>query len=137
MQLLRFHVLAGRADHRVGGSKNGLVGIAERARIRQFAAESLADHRQRALCEIAEVVRQIRIDAVDDRLMAVVAILAERHLAQEEVAELVDAVGSASVKGSITLPTDFDIFSPRLNKNPWAKIRFGTATPADIKKAGQ
>ena len=40
VQLLRLHVLAGRADHRVGGSKNGLVGIAERARLRQFAAES-------------------------------------------------------------------------------------------------
>ena len=23
------------------------------------------------------------------------------------------------VKGSITLPTDFDIFSPRLKRNPW------------------
>ena len=30
------------------------------------------------------------------------------------------------------MPTDFDIFSPRLNRKPWLKICFGTATPADI-----
>ena len=67
--------------------------VAERARLRQLAAERLADHRQRALRQIAEVVGQIGIDAVDDRLMAVIAVLAERHLAQEEIAELIDAVG--------------------------------------------
>ena len=27
--------------------------------------------------------------------------------------------------------------SPRLNRKPWEKMRFGTATPADIRKAGQ
>ncbi len=61
--------------------------------VRQHAAELLADHRQRALRQVAEVVGEVRVDAVDDRLVAVVAVLAERHLAQEEIAELIDAVG--------------------------------------------
>ena len=78
---------------RVGGGKDRLVGVAERARLRQHAAEGLADHRQRALRQIAEVVGEVGVDAVDDRLVAVIAVLAERHLAQEEIAELIDAVG--------------------------------------------
>ena len=41
------------------------------------------------------------------------------------------------VNGSITLPTDFDIFSPRLNRKPCEKMRCGTSMPADIRKAGQ
>ncbi len=61
-------------------------------RIRQHAAELLADHAQRTLRQIAEVVGQLRIDAVDDRLVAVIAILAERNFAQEKVAQLIDAV---------------------------------------------
>ena len=74
----------------------------------------------------------------DDRLVAVVAVLAERHLAQQEIAQRIDAVGSAaSANGSTTLPTDFDIFSPRLNRKPWEKMRRGTSMPADIRKAGQ
>ena len=44
---------------------------------------------------------------------------------------------SIRAKGSTTLPTDFDIFSPRLNRKPWAKTRFGSSSPALIRKAGQ
>ena len=47
---------------------------------------------------MAQVVGQIRIDAVGDRFRAVVAILPERHLAQEEVAELIEAVGLHEVE---------------------------------------
>ncbi|CFS55991.1 Uncharacterised protein [Mycobacterium tuberculosis] len=35
------------------------------------------------------------------------------------------------------LPTDLLIFSPRLCKNPCAKILRGNSIPADIKNAGQ
>ena len=52
-----------------------------------------ADHRQRALRQIAEIVGEIGIDAGDDRLVAVIAVLPERHLAQEEIAQRIDAVG--------------------------------------------
>jgi hypothetical protein len=69
--------------------------------------------------------------------VAVAAVLAERHLAQEEVAHRIDAVGVHQANGSTTLPTDFDIFSPLLNRKPWAKTRFGSGMPADIRKAGQ
>ena len=39
--------------------------------------------------------------------------------------------------GATTLPTDFDIFSPRLNRKPCTTICSGTGSPADIRKAGQ
>ena len=42
-----------------------------------------------------------------------------------------------SPSGSTTLPTDFDIFSPRLNRKPCTTTCFGTGSPADIRKAGQ
>ena len=93
MQLLRLHRLARLADHGVGRGEDGLVVVAERAGLRQHAAELLADHRQRALRQVAEIVGEVGIDAVDDRLVAVVAVLAERHLAQEEIAQLIDAIG--------------------------------------------
>ena len=56
------------------------------------AVALLGDHRQRALRQIAEIVGEIGVDAVDDRLVIVAAVLAERDLAQEEVAHLIDAV---------------------------------------------
>ena len=37
----------------------------------------------------------------------------------------------------MTLPTDFDIFSPRLNRKPWTTTCRGNGSPADIRKAGQ
>ena len=59
----------------------------------------LGDHRQRALRQIAEVVGEIGIDAGDDRLVIIVAVLPERHLAQEEVAHLIDAVLIGEIEG--------------------------------------
>jgi hypothetical protein len=53
----------------------------------------LGDHRQRALRQIAEIVGEVGIGAVDDRLVAVGAVLAERNLAQKEIAHLVEPVG--------------------------------------------
>ena len=47
---------------------------------------------QRALGEIAEAVRQIGIGASDDRLVAERAVIAEAHVAQQEIAQRVDAV---------------------------------------------
>ena len=60
MQLLRRHGLARLADHGVGGGEDRLVVGAERARLRQRAAELLADHGQRALRQIAEIVGRDR-----------------------------------------------------------------------------
>ena len=36
-----------------------------------------------------------------------------------------------------TLPSDLDIFSPRLSKKPWPNTIFGKGKPADIRNAGQ
>ena len=52
-----------------------------------------------ALREIADIVGEIGIDACDDGLVIVVAVLAERHLAQEEIAHLVDAILVSEVEG--------------------------------------
>ena len=93
MQLLRRHRLARLADHGVSGGKNRLVGGTQRPRRGQHAGEIARHHGQRALRQIAEIVGEIGVDAVDDRLMAVVAVLPERHLAQEEIAQRIDAVG--------------------------------------------
>ena len=57
-----------------------------------LAIAVLGDHRQRALRQIAQIVGEVGIDAVDDRLVAVAAVLAEGRLAQEEVAHLIGAI---------------------------------------------
>ena len=102
------------------------------------AAAVPGDHRQRALREIAEIVGEIGVDARDDRLVRIVAVLAERHFAQEEIAHGIEAVSRRPDRpGSTTLPTDFDIFSPRLNRKPCTTICLGSGRPADIRNAGQ
>ena len=55
------------------------------------AVQILEDHRQSALGEIAEAVGEIGIDAVDDRLGAVAAVLPEGDFAQQEIAQRIDA----------------------------------------------
>ena len=78
---------------RVGSGQDRLIVGAERAGLRQHAAELLADHRQRTLRQIAEIVGEIGIDAVDDAFVAVIAVLAERHFAHQEIAQRIDAIG--------------------------------------------
>ena len=58
----------------------------------------LGDHRERALGEVAKPVREIGRVARDDRLVAVIAVAAEGHLAQHEVAQGIDAVGGDEVE---------------------------------------
>ena len=84
------------ADERVGARRASrclvVAAAIALAPIGHGARAVLGDHRQRALREIAEVVGEIGVDALDDRLVRVIAVLAERHFAQEEVAQRVDAV---------------------------------------------
>ena len=86
MQRLRFHRLAGLPDHGIRGVQERLVILRERAGLWQRVAEPLADHGERALRQITEVVRQIGVDARHDCVVAVVAVLPERDLAHEEIA---------------------------------------------------
>jgi hypothetical protein len=98
VQLLRLHRVARLVDHAVGQREQRLVGIGERARLRQHAVELARDHRQRALRQVAEIVGEVGVDAVGDGLEAVVAVLPERHLAQEEIAQLIHAEGVGQVQ---------------------------------------
>ena len=66
----------------------GVLG-AELAGFGHPGVEVLIHHRQRTLRQVAQLVGQIGVDPADDPVFAVTAILAERHLTQEEVANLV------------------------------------------------
>ena len=56
----------------------------------------------------------------------------------DQVVPDADVYGAATrLAGLTTLPTDFDIFSPRLNRKPCTTIWRGTGSPADIRNAGQ
>src|SRR3989304_5663867 len=76
----------------VGFCQDGPVGLAKRAWLGHAPPAILGDHRQRALGEIAEIVGEVGVDALHDALAAVIAVLAERHFAQQKIAERVDAV---------------------------------------------
>ena len=59
---------------------------------RQLAAKVLVGHGGGAAQQVAEVVGQIHIDAVDQQLIGEVAVRAEREVAQQEVAQRIGAV---------------------------------------------
>ena len=99
MDLLRCHRRARRADHGIGFRQDRFIIGREFARRRQHAAELFGDHRQRALRQVAEIVGEVGIDARDDGLVVVVSVLPERHLAQEEIADLVDAILVGEIEG--------------------------------------
>ena len=89
---LRFVAEADLGNEVVGCREDRLVLSPQSCRVRNCPAAVSGDHRQRALGQIAKVVGKIGIDAIDDRLMAVVSVLAEGNFAQKEIAHLVDAV---------------------------------------------
>ena len=82
-----------------GGAHAGQQAVCQRQQFGVLRAELtgfghpglqvLVDHRQRALREVAELVGQIGVDPADDAFLAVTAVLTERDLAQQEVANLV------------------------------------------------
>ena len=78
---------------RGGGAQQLGVLFGRRSPARQPAVAVARHQRQRALRQIAQVVRQLDVDARNDRLVAHAAIGAERLLAQQEVAHLVEAEG--------------------------------------------
>src|SRR3546814_4646963 len=52
-----------------------------------------------ALRKIAEIVGQIAVDPGDDRLVAEIAVAAERHLAHEEVTDRIEPVAVDEIVG--------------------------------------
>ncbi len=81
LELARQILAAGLADLR----QQGRIGLV-RLEPLQLAIHVLGDHRQRALHQIAEAVRQFGVAAVDDRLGRVAAVLSEGDFAHQEVA---------------------------------------------------
>ena len=92
LDALPVHGVAGLGVQSIGGSQNGVVGLCKGAGPGNLAIAVLGDHRQRALRQVAEIVGEVGIDAIDDRLVAVAAVVAEGSFAQEEVAHLIDAI---------------------------------------------
>ncbi len=109
----------------------------QRRRGRHHAVAVLGDHRQRALREVAEIVGEVGIDAVDDRLVAVAAVLAERHLAQEEVAHLVEAVVLDQREGIDDVADRLRHLLPAVEQEAVGEDALRQRQPADIRKAGQ
>ena len=71
----------------------------ERALRRDLLAAVLGDDRQHALAEIAVGVGEVAVDAADQGALLEVAVVAERHLAQQEVAHRVEPVGLHQLVG--------------------------------------
>lgn len=82
-------VTAHSLQQAIGGRKQRGVGVGELTRVGHPAVQVFGHHRQRALGQVAELVGQIGVDPSDDGLVAVTAVLAERDLPQQEVADLV------------------------------------------------
>ena len=68
-------------------------------RVLHRAAEVFLTHRDRAGEQVAQVVGQVGVDAVDQRFVGERAVVAERHFAQQEVAHGVHAVAVAQLDG--------------------------------------
>ena len=110
----------------------------ELAWLRHDPVEVLVDHRQRPLRQVAQLVGQVGVDPADDRLLAVAAVLAERHLAQQEVAHLVDTelVDQRDRVDHVADRLAHLLAAVELMK-PCTKTLRGNSIPADIRNAGQ
>ena len=61
------------------------------------AVKILLDHRHATTDEIAQIVSQIRIDTLDQRLIGELAVRTERHLAHEEIAHCIRRIPLAEL----------------------------------------
>ena len=80
------HCGAGLARQSVRHGQNRPIRLGFGARRRGSALEILRDHGQGALRQIAEIIGEIGIDAARDRLVRVIAVLAERDFTQKKIA---------------------------------------------------
>ena len=74
-------------------ASSSLSSSVSRPPARQPALAVARDQRQRALRQVAEVVRQLDVDPRDQRLVRQRAVAAERLLAQQEIAHLIEPEG--------------------------------------------
>lgn len=135
---LLFVILGPRLGQQpVRGAEQRVVGVSQRARLRHLGFAVLVDLGQHALRQVAEVVGEVGVHAPDHRLVAEVAVLSERQLAQQEVAHRVEPVAVDQILRRDKVVEDFDIFCPSLVHQPCANTRFGGVMPAARRKAGQ
>src|SRR2546425_8482633 len=102
------------------------IGLHRLLRFRHDASGEPLDHGQAAVQEVAEIVRQIRIDPADQGLSGKISILPERHLTQQEVAERIHAEFVHDGVRVYHISRLLDIFSPFAVHQPWAKMVFGS-----------
>ena len=125
VELIGFHRFARPGQHAVGGVENGLVGRGQRAGLGHPALAVPGHHRERALREVAQIVGEVRVHARDDRLMAVIAVLAERHLTQEEIAQRIDAIGVGERERIDHVAHGLRHFLPAIEEKAVAEDAFG------------
>ena len=78
------------------GSGERLLSFADGCGLRRgdLAFAIAADHGQRAAGEIAQAVGEVAVVAREQGVVAEIAVLAERHVAQQVVAQRIDADGA-------------------------------------------
>ena len=76
----------------LGRIQQRLIGRGEGARHRQSPATVLGDHREHPLGEIAQVIGEVAVHAVDHGAMGEIAVIAEGHLAHQEIAHGIQTV---------------------------------------------
>ena len=83
------------------------------------------NHRRRPADEVAEVVREIGVIPRQKRFIAVVGVVAERHLAQQKYLKASTPNTFVYDCGRTTLPSDLDILASFISHQPWPTICFG------------
>ncbi len=68
------------------------IRLGNEARLGHRSGAIAVDHRQHALRQIAEIIGEVAIEAADHRAMREIAVIAERQLAQHEIAQRVEPV---------------------------------------------
>lgn len=107
-----------REKRRIG--QQGIIVLAQRIERRQGGIAIACDQAQCALRQIAQIIRQLDIQAIDQRAAAEIGIPTERYLTQQEEAHGVETEALHEITRSITLPIDLLIFSPSIVHQPLA-----------------
>ena len=93
MECLVAHRLAQAVDQRPRIAEYFRVIVGEVARRRHRIAAVLGDHGQHPLAQIAQIVGEVPVHPVHHRLVRKIAVIAERHLAHQEIAHGIKPVG--------------------------------------------
>ena len=105
MERLAVHGHANRLQQRGAGTGHQrVVRRREVAGFRHLGGAVLRDHRQDALCQIAEVIGQVAVDPLHDGVVTDIAVAAERHLSQKVVAAGVETIAILQIVRGDDIP---------------------------------